>query len=178
MTLMETAQLLGNFGEFAGAIAVVVTLLYLAIQVRPSTAALIANSTQLEDSRKLAIAQAYDARAYQSMQGWRELAESEHQARIMNEVFVDGEIDSGKLAELAPLDRQRLIYWQMSLTTYVDNLHYQYQQGFLDPEFYERVVTAMIQSDAPNWRKLGMSCALILDRAIVMARSVAGEAGR
>ena len=34
MTLMEISQLLGNVGEFVGAIAVVATLLYLAIQVR------------------------------------------------------------------------------------------------------------------------------------------------
>ena len=37
MTLMETAQLLGNFGEFVGAIAVVATLTYLAVQIRQST---------------------------------------------------------------------------------------------------------------------------------------------
>ena len=34
MDLMSTAQLLGNFGEFFGAIAVVVTLAYLATQIR------------------------------------------------------------------------------------------------------------------------------------------------
>ena len=34
MTLMEISQVLGNVGEFAGAIAVVATLLYLAVQVR------------------------------------------------------------------------------------------------------------------------------------------------
>jgi len=34
MDLMSAAQLLGNFGEFVGAIAVVVTLAYLAVQVR------------------------------------------------------------------------------------------------------------------------------------------------
>ena len=34
MTLMETAQLLGNFGEFVGAFAVVATLAYLAKQIR------------------------------------------------------------------------------------------------------------------------------------------------
>ena len=32
MTLMETAQLMGNFGEFVGAFAVVATLFYLAVQ--------------------------------------------------------------------------------------------------------------------------------------------------
>jgi hypothetical protein len=34
MDLTSTAQLLGNLGEFVGAIAVVATLVYLAIQVR------------------------------------------------------------------------------------------------------------------------------------------------
>ena len=34
MTLMEISQVLGNVGEFVGSIAVVATLLYLAIQVR------------------------------------------------------------------------------------------------------------------------------------------------
>ena len=34
MTLIEGAQLLGNFGEFIGAITVVATLFYLAVQVR------------------------------------------------------------------------------------------------------------------------------------------------
>jgi hypothetical protein len=37
MDLMDTAQLLGNFGEFVGAIAVVGTLLYLAVQLRHSS---------------------------------------------------------------------------------------------------------------------------------------------
>jgi hypothetical protein len=34
MTLIETAQLMGNFGEFFGAVAVVVTLAYLVKQIR------------------------------------------------------------------------------------------------------------------------------------------------
>ena len=37
MSLMETAQLLGNIGEFFGAIAVVVTLIFLTLQVRQNT---------------------------------------------------------------------------------------------------------------------------------------------
>ena len=44
MTLMETAQLLGNFGEFFGAIAVVITLVYLALEIRRSRNATIASS--------------------------------------------------------------------------------------------------------------------------------------
>jgi len=37
MELMSTAQLLGNFGEFVGAVAVVATLGYLAVQIRNNT---------------------------------------------------------------------------------------------------------------------------------------------
>ena len=37
MSLMDTAQLLGNIGEFVGAIAIVATLVYLAMQVRQNT---------------------------------------------------------------------------------------------------------------------------------------------
>ena len=50
MTLVETAQLLGNFGEFVGAIAVVVTLGYLAIQIRQ-------NTRSQDQSRKAVVAQ-------------------------------------------------------------------------------------------------------------------------
>ena len=46
MDLMNTAQLLGNFGEFVGAIAVVATLLYLAIQIRHNTRATEAGTMQ------------------------------------------------------------------------------------------------------------------------------------
>ncbi len=37
MSALEFSQLLGNYGEFVGAIAIVVTLVYLAIQVRQNT---------------------------------------------------------------------------------------------------------------------------------------------
>ena len=44
MDLINTAQLLGNFGEFFGAIAVVVTLGYLAVQVRQNTQSMDRNT--------------------------------------------------------------------------------------------------------------------------------------
>jgi hypothetical protein len=44
MDLITTAQLLGNFGEFVGAIAVVFTLAYLAVQIRQNTRATAAAS--------------------------------------------------------------------------------------------------------------------------------------
>ena len=46
---METAQLLGNIGEFVGSIAVLVTLIYLTVQIRHSTAA-VNNQVEQESS--------------------------------------------------------------------------------------------------------------------------------
>jgi hypothetical protein len=53
MELMEIAQLLGNFGEFVGAIAVVLTLIYLAVQVRHSKESMDENTRALEENRTL-----------------------------------------------------------------------------------------------------------------------------
>lgn len=53
MDLMSTAQLLGNLGEFGGAIAVVITLVYLAVQVRHSKEATEANTRSLRSIARL-----------------------------------------------------------------------------------------------------------------------------
>ncbi len=46
MSFMDIAQLLGNLGEFIGAIVIVATLIYLAMQVKQNTNALHAQSRQ------------------------------------------------------------------------------------------------------------------------------------
>ena len=68
MSTLELSQLLGNYGEFFGAIAVVATLGYLVVQIKQNTSALrgtsrleIANSYR-ENNRLLANARV--ARAY------------------------------------------------------------------------------------------------------------------
>ena len=58
MDHLTFAQLLGNYGEFVGAIAVVGTLFYLAVQVRHSKDATEANTRSLEQSRALALNEA------------------------------------------------------------------------------------------------------------------------
>ena len=58
MTVIELSQVLGNFGEFFGAIAVVGTLIFLAIQVRQSKEATEANTRSMDEGRRLVLAQA------------------------------------------------------------------------------------------------------------------------
>ena len=52
MGFFELAEVLGNVGEFLGSVAVLVTLVYLAVQVRHSR-------TLLEENRKIALSQVH-----------------------------------------------------------------------------------------------------------------------
>jgi hypothetical protein len=53
MDLLSWSQLLGNVGEFIGSIAILITLVYLAVQVRDTKEALSANSRDQRASRAL-----------------------------------------------------------------------------------------------------------------------------
>ena len=54
MDLMTTAQLLGNFGEFIGSVAIFVTLIYLAIQIRQSARSATQAAVQANRAERLA----------------------------------------------------------------------------------------------------------------------------
>ena len=71
------AQLLGNYGEFVGAIAVVVTLAYLAVQVKHGKEATEANTKSLN----LQAYQSWQAANMQINMGMSNLSQSEIVAR-------------------------------------------------------------------------------------------------
>jgi hypothetical protein len=54
MSILELSQILGNFGEFVGAIAVVATLIYLATQVRDAGRAAQFTAVQANRNQRMA----------------------------------------------------------------------------------------------------------------------------
>ena len=50
----ETIEILGNLGEFIGAVCIVITLVYLSIQVRHSRSLMEANNVVTEENTRLA----------------------------------------------------------------------------------------------------------------------------
>ena len=89
MNIME----LGALGEFVGAIAVVVTLIYLAIQVRHSASLLEHNNTAMEENTKLAQVAAMD-RYSDSVSRWRgRLIEHEDVAALWHKAINDDEVE-------------------------------------------------------------------------------------
>ncbi len=149
---METIQMLGSLGEFVGAIAVVATLVYLAIQVRHSKEATDANTRSLDESRRLEMAHAYQARADSAAQAYRQMADSEYLAPIRQKL---GDApDRTDLTSLSPQELTRWAAWSRGWITDIDNMFYQYQQGFLDQENFDSTVKALILRFSPSWEAL------------------------
>ena len=139
MDIME----LGALGEFIGAIAVVVTLVYLALQVRHGREALTANTRELEQSSRLQIAEAYQARASCMMSHYMDVVQSDlpeiHQKRSEHDE-----------ASLTLADRFRNHHGLMAKYTHLDNVHFQHQKGFIDDEYYDSFFRAGVGLVLPS----------------------------
>ncbi len=46
--------------------------------------------------------------------------------------------------------------WQIAQQTHWDNMFYQYQQGFIDPEYYANEFRVRVRRLAPVWQALGL----------------------
>jgi hypothetical protein len=70
MSMTEAFSILGNLGEFVGAIGVVATLVYLSIQVRQSRTLIEANNSATEENTRLIKAETMD-RYNEVVSRWR-----------------------------------------------------------------------------------------------------------
>ena len=102
---------LGNVGEFVGAIAVVVSLLYLAIQIRQNTRSLRSSAHQ---SITVHIAELN-----------RTIVENREIASILERGFRD-------LALLSDEEQRRFNAYNSARFRHYDNLYYQYRTGMLE----------------------------------------------
>jgi hypothetical protein len=143
-----TLQDWGAIGEMVGAVAVVVTLIYLAKQIKQNTHA-------MEEGRRLALAQTYQMRSDALQAMLVQAADSDHIGPIIIKLTEKGyPEDVTALDALTDSELRRFRMWQIAQQTHWDNMHYQFQQGYLDREyaFKDRVVRL-----APTWRALGLT---------------------
>ena len=137
MEFVELTEVLGNVGEFLGSIAVLVTLVYLAVQVRHSR-------TLLEENRKVALSQVHAAKTDVSMRQ----EEAMMDGRLSNIVAKtrDGtqagiakgltreDAYSRTIEALARAERLQLISYNQMHALELDNLAYQDELGLLNEE--------------------------------------------
>jgi hypothetical protein len=146
-----TLQDWGAIGEVVGAVAVVLTLIYLAKQIRQNTLA-------MQESRKLALAQTYQMRSDALQDMLVHAADSEFIGPIIIKLTELGyPEDVAALDALSQQERRRFRLWQIAQQTHWDNMHYQYQQGYLDEEYYEDAFKERVVRLAPTWKSLGLN---------------------
>jgi len=147
MTIME----LGALGELLGSIAVLATLVYLAVQIRQ-------NTRSMDENKKLALAQTYQVRADALQMMLVHAADSEHIGPIITKLTSAGYPDSvGALEQLSEDERGRFRQWQIAQQTHWDNMFFQYQQGFLDEEYYRDSFRERVRRLAPTWQALNVT---------------------
>ena len=111
---------IGAIGEIAGALAVVLTLLYLA--------------RQIHESRKGTVAQIYQGRADAAS---RSIGLYPIGARVASSLdFSDAD---GGFDQLGDEEREQLGNYVFDLMVRLDNLYFQYRQGFVPEDFFENV---------------------------------------
>ena len=138
---------LGALAELAGAVAVVLTLAYLARQISQNT--------------KMMRAQAYQARSDTLMDLTMRVAESAALSSIQERVvdFTDGgfSINEDGVASLNPTE---LSQYRNYLTAHVhrmDNLLKQYELGYLDDDYFEwGIVGSAERFWIPMWKRFGV----------------------
>jgi hypothetical protein len=141
---------LGALAEMLGAIGVIATLAYLAVQVRQ-------NTESIEASQRLALAQTYQMRA-DALQSMLVQAASTNIGSIIVKLTQSGyPEDVAALDVLTPEERGRFRQWQIAQQTHWDNMHFQYQLGFLDEEYYRDAFVERVRRLWPTWQALGIT---------------------
>lgn len=143
-----TIQELGALGELIGGAAVVATLIYLAVQLRQ-------NTRSIENARLLALAQTYQMRSDALQAMLVTASDSEHIGPIIVKLTEHGyPEDVSSLDKLSREEWGRFRQWHIAQITHWDNMHFQYQQGFLDNEYYNDVLKPRVARLAPVWEAL------------------------
>ena len=146
-----TIEQLGSLGEVISALAVVVTLWYLAVQIRQNTHA-------MEENKRLALAQTYQMRADALQSMLVHAADSQYIGPLITKLTQLGyPEDVSALDQLTTDERGRFRQWQIAQQTHWDNMYFQYQQGYLDEEYYRDSFRERVARLAPTWKALGIT---------------------
>ena len=107
---------------------------------------------ELRQTQSALRSQAYQTRALDVISAMREYSANPELAILLSD-FLANEltIENASPQELSQL-RSHFYFRRTDL----DNEHYQYQNGFLDPDFYHTTTEREIKAFAPHWRAFGI----------------------
>jgi hypothetical protein len=128
----ETAELLALVAVIGGLIAVVM---------------------ELRQTQSALRAQAYQTRALDVIGAMRINSANPELDLLIKKVY-SNELD---FEAAVPEERSQISSHFYIKRTDLDNEHYQFQNGFLDPDFYRTTTEREIKAFAPFWRALGIA---------------------
>lgn len=117
-------------------------------------ASLIALTMELRQTQSALLAETYQSRAFDAIAEQLFIADSEFLMPVLAET--DDGADYEAVAALNAVDRLRLVSYLRGRMIDWDNEYYQYQNGFLDADFFEVTTTRAIKVWAPRWRAIGV----------------------
>lgn len=109
---------------------------------------------ELRQTQSALLAETYQTRAFDAIAEQVLIADSELLMPILVETNFGANYEA--VAELNAVDRARLVSYLRARMIDWDNEHYQYQNGFLDADFFEVTTTESIKEWAPRWRAVGL----------------------
>jgi hypothetical protein len=131
---------LGSIGELVSGIGVIVTLIYLAIQVRQNTQA-------MRESQRLARVDAMTTRN-------DVIERSSTQAAINPEILeIRLRALNGGVAVLSELEIARLRHWEIARAMRLEGQYFQWENGLLDDDYYDQFRRA-VSNSAPLWKEM------------------------
>jgi len=128
----ETAELLALVAVIGGLIAVVM---------------------ELRQTQSALRAQAYQTRALDVI-GAMQINSANPELDLLIKKVYSNELD---FEAAVPEERSQVSSHFYIKRTDLDNEHYQFQNGFLDPDFYRTTTEREIKAFAPFWRSLGIA---------------------
>lgn len=135
---------LGSIGEFISGVAVLVTLIYLAVQVR--------------QTRKIVMAQAYHSRSEALQDLSMRVAESESLSHIQAKLQGSGwPQDMTGFAELSDTEQAQYRAYLGAHLHRMTNLVHQYREGLLTEEYYEAGIRGTIVTWMGMWEGAQLS---------------------
>ena len=138
---------LGAIAELLGAIAVFLTLAYLAVQVSQ-------NSKAIEQQNKVEKAKTVQDRVELVMRYLQLQLTSSENLQVMWDVL--NQPDWFERKDHKPVDFMRVQNILTAYRMYLENCFLQYQEGFLDDDLYENAILPGIVTYGPIFQKSGM----------------------
>ena len=137
-------EAIGALGEVAGALTVFATLVYLATQIR--------------QSRKATLADIYQSRAHSRGANTLQIALNSpdfHKILFKFEMNLKIMEPDEAVAQLSEEEAFLLRMFHNDIMVRMDNIYFQYQQGFLSDDYLETAKRGLIRF-VPIWKALGV----------------------